>query len=88
MVKDASNSVFSLILVLIDWLKLNCFISFGENGESNSDPRGRPRQVIGTLKGLPPWLGWIFLDKKGRAGYEGDCGLSLTLTADPIKVIS
>ncbi len=53
-VKDASNSVVSFILVLIFWLRLNCSISFGENGELNSEPRGRPYHVTGTLNGLPP----------------------------------
>ena len=78
----------SFKLVLIFWLRLNCSISFGENGELNSEPRGRPYHVTGTLNGLPPWFGCIFLERKGRAGYEGDWGLSLTLTFDPITVAS
>jgi hypothetical protein len=47
-------------------------ISFGEEGDSNSDPSGLPYQITGTLNGLPPTPGLISLDKKGKAGYEGD----------------
>ena len=43
-------------------------MSFGENGDAYSEPRGRPYHVTGTLKGLPPSFGWIFLLKNGNAG--------------------
>ena len=47
-------------------------MSLGEKGDLNSEPRGLPYHTTGTLKGLPPSSGSMFLDKKGRAGYEGD----------------
>ena len=47
-------------------------MSFGEKGDLNSEPSGLPYQTTGTLKGLPPSPDSMFLDKNGRAGYEGD----------------
>ena len=58
---------------------------FGEKGDLNSEPSGLPYHITGTLKGLPPSPGSMFLDKKGRAGYEGDWGLSFTSTLDDMK---
>ena len=52
--KSLTAGIIGFILVLIFWLRLNCSISFGENGELNSEPRGRPYHVTGTLNGLPP----------------------------------
>ena len=34
----------------------------------NSDPRGLPYHVTGTLNGLPPSSGCTLLDKKGSTG--------------------
>ena len=45
---------------------------FGEKGDLNSEPSGLPYHITGTLKVLPPSTSSIFLDQKGRAGYEGD----------------
>ena len=79
---ENSTSVLLPIFENIFWLRWYCSISLGDLGEIYSDPSGLPYQVTGTLKGLPPSPGWIFRLKKGNAGYEGDCGLSLTFTLE------
>ena len=46
-------------------------MSFGDFGDGNSGPRGRPYQVTGTLNGLPPCPGNIFLERNDQY-FSGD----------------
>ncbi len=67
-VRDSSkfnSSERSNIKLLLKWY---CEIAFGELGEGNAEPSGLPYQITGTLNGLPPCPGRIFLDRYDRAG--------------------
>ena len=43
-------------------------MALGELGDGNAEPKGLPYQITGTLNGLPPCPGKIFLDKYDSAG--------------------
>ena len=75
-------------LIPIDNLKVS--ISLGANGDGYDEPNGLPNHMTGTPNGFPATPGIIKLLglRYDKAGYEGDCGLSLTFVDAYIKSAS